>query len=187
MKPSPLQLKWVTYPAASYDIVEDYEGSGVVAIPAVVEASIRFSMEGDHLAYLKVSSAPDGVSVPYSFEITVVAAWSFDLVQARSEYKPRHIQSLPPMLAVNVARILYSGAREFLAILTSRGTYGAATLDSLLLEPQDVRITSDESPEVILKNLFKASKDELKKFNISAEQAPAQQTKSRTKKEQLKQ
>lgn len=168
MKPSPLQLKWVTYPSASYETVEDFEAERNPAIPADVEADVNYSLQGEHLAFLRISSSDSStVSLPYRFSVTVVASFSFDLEIARREYTPKTAAGLAPILAVNVARILYAGAREQLAMMTARAPHGPAMLDSIMLEPRDVKIHSPGAkPDVVLQHVFGASDEELE--NIKA-------------------
>jgi preprotein translocase subunit SecB len=163
MKTSPLQLKWVTYPTVSYETVEDFESERNPAIPAEVEADVSYSLQGDHLAFLKISNEGESaISVPYRFSVTVVAAFSFDLEIARREYNPKAASGLPPILAVNVARILYAGAREQLAMVTARAPHGPAMLDSVMLEPSDVTIRSPGAePEVVLRHVFGATDEEM--------------------------
>jgi hypothetical protein len=170
MKTSPLQLKWVTYPTASYETVEDFEAERNPAIPAEVEADVSYSLQGDHLAFLKISNEGESVvSVPYRFTVTVVAAFAFDLEIARREYNPKAAYGLPPMLAVNVARILYAGAREQLAMITARAPHGPAMLDSVMLEPSDVTIRSPGAePEVVLRHVFGATEDEMEAMKEKA-------------------
>lgn len=182
MKPSPLQLKWVTYPSAQYEIVEDFQGPSAVPTAAKVVAEVTYSLTGEHLAYIEIESDNEAVGVPYRFAVTAVAGFSFDLDIARKEYKPQVIQALPPVLAVNLARILYAGAREHIAMMTARGTFGAAVLDSIMLEPHDVQIKSDAPVEAILKEIFGATVDELRpSVAIDAESTPKPKPKPKPK------
>ena len=84
------------------------------------------------------------------------------------------------MVAVNVARLLYSSAREQLAMMTSRAPYGSLPLKSVLIEPGDVQISSpDAEPAQILETVFQASEDELHRLK---EQRKAEAPKKRRKK-----
>lgn len=161
MKSSPLRLKLVTYPSASYEVRDDFEADEIPVIAADVEAEVKFNLDEDHYVYLKLRSR-DAEPAPYRFSVTVIASFEFDLEIARAEYKPASTSALVQMITVNVARIVFSGAREFLAMMTSRSTYGAAVLDSVLLEPRDLKIVPDPEPMVVLSQLFKAPDDELK-------------------------
>ena len=159
MKPSPLQLRWVTYPSASYEIDEDFEG-GDTTVQASVDVHVGFLTSGDHFVKLTISSS-SATSSAYRFSITALAAFGFDLERAVADYKPRTRGALPPIIAVNMARIVYAGAREYMAMMTSRSTYGAAVLESLILEPSDVHISSDATVEETLKTVFGVQDDEL--------------------------
>lgn len=160
MKPSPLQLKWVTYPAASFEAEDAFEGDTSQPIAATVDASVEYDLDGEHLAYVTITNDPERPS-PYKFSIFAMAQFSFDLERARDNYKPKHASVLPPIIAVNVCRILYAGARDMLSTFTARAPYQSAILDSVLLEPTDVRIRSEVAPAEILARLFGATPDDL--------------------------
>jgi len=162
MKSSPLLLKWVHYPAASYEAAEDYRGGIDAVTPVLVEtAEISYFEDGEHMALLKLSSDHSARPVPYRFSITVVAAFSVDSEIAKQEYRTPYPERLPSIVAVNVARVLYGGAREYIAMMTSRATFGATVLESRLLEPGDIKISSDASPQEIMLKVFALSEEEL--------------------------
>lgn len=161
MKPSPLQLKWVNYPAASYEITDDFDGEAEHVSVADVDAEVTYSNKGHHYAYIKIDGqGGSDTKPPYRFSLTAVAAFTFDLDIAKQEYKAP-AAGLPPIIAVNIARILYAGAREQLAMMTARATYGSTMLESMMLEPKDVRINSDASVEEILREVFLVPEEDL--------------------------
>lgn len=163
MKSSPLLLKWITYPAASYEAMDDYRGGMDAVAPVTLETvQISFFEDGEHMALLKLSSDHSSRPLPYKFAITAVASFSIDGEVAKKEYKTPFPDRLPSITAVNVARVLYSGAREYIAMVTSRATFGATMLESRLLEPSDVAISSDCSPEDIMKKVFLLTDEELR-------------------------
>ncbi|MBB3274284.1 MULTISPECIES: hypothetical protein [unclassified Pseudoxanthomonas] len=166
MKPSPLQLKWVTYPSASFESDDAFDGEPSEPIAATVEASVEYDLDGAHVAYVTIANDPEKKS-PYKFSIFAMAQFSFDLERARENYKPKHVGVLPPIIAVNVCRILYAGARDLLATFTARAPYQSAILDSILLEPTDVKIKSDASPAEIIRQLFGATEEELSVLSAS--------------------
>jgi hypothetical protein len=162
MKPSPLQLKWINYPAASYEISDDFEGPHVDHVSvADVDAEVKYNENGHHYAYIKIDGR-NGLqpAPPYRFSLTAVAGFTFDLEIAKQEYKAPPA-ALAQIIAVNVARILYAGAREQLAMMTARATYGSTMLESMMLEPKDVRVHSDESVETIMRNVFQVPEEDL--------------------------
>lgn len=170
MKPSPLLLKVVTYPSASYELIDDYDGSLDAITPVVIEtASVNYSLDGEHMALLRLKSDHAGRSVPYRFDITAVAVFQLDVQLAKQEYKPRYPEGLPHIVAVNVARVLYGGAREHIAVMTARGTYGQTVLESQLIEPSDVEIGSDASRDAILQKVFQLSEEELSEMHARVE------------------
>lgn len=160
MKSSPLQLKWVTYPSASFEAVEAFDGDQVAPLAAKVEAVVNYDMEGLHTAFVTISD-DESKPGPYKFSMLVVSQFAFDLDRAKETYRPSATRNLPPVIAVNVSRILYSGAREMLSMMTARAPYQAALLDSVLLEPSDVKIRSTVSAEQILETVFKATPEEM--------------------------
>lgn len=161
MKTSPLQLKWLTYPEASYELSTEFDGDTSAPIDVDVDAQVRYALDGAHSAFVCISSKDDAPAA-YKFKVTALAGFSFDLDIAKEAYKPKSATGLPPVIAVNVARVLYSSAREQLAMLTSRAPYSSVMLKSVLLEPRDVEISSpDSSPVEVLREVFRASEEEL--------------------------
>jgi hypothetical protein len=159
MKKSPLQLKWITYPAASFEYLE---GKEAVDDPISVEVSgeVRWDIDRDHSVYLSIKSK-DGGDAPYRFSATAVANFSFDLSEATKHYDPTTAMSLPGMIAVNVARILYSSAREQISIMTARGPAGEAVIETIIIEPRDLVISSNAEPPKILREIFGVSEETL--------------------------
>lgn len=189
MKKSPLRLSWITYPAASYELSEDHKGdiAGEAYVAADVSAEVRYQPEGEHFAYLKLKNREGDSDSPYKFSVHVVASFTFDLEIAKREYRGVPTRGLVPMIAVNVCRILYASAREYLSMITSRATYGTAVLDSILLEPTDVQIESDLAPPDLIQTLFGATEEEVAEFKERlsklGENAP---TTSESKKKNIK-
>lgn len=180
MKSSPLQLKWVNYPSASYETVEDFDGGDVIT-PTKVHAEVGYSLDGDHVALIRISSDNDAKVVPYRFSVAAIAVFNFDLAIALAEYKVP-AKSLPPVIAVNVARILFAGAREHIAMMTARATFGSTVLESVLLEPKDVKIGSEATPEEILRKVFQVDEEELiaLKEKITSSQRPSTEVSKNT-------
>lgn len=161
MKTSPLQLKWVTYPEASYEVNTDFDGDESMPIDVEVDAEVRYSLDGRHSAFVTIKSLDESASA-YRFKVVVIAGFEFDLEIARDAYKPKAASGLPPTIAVNVARVLYSSAREQIAMMTSRAPYSSVVLKSVLLEPRDVTIRSPgASPPEVLREVFGATEEEV--------------------------
>lgn len=167
MKPSPLRLNWVTYPSASYELTDDQDPDTDSPVAADVSAEVKYNPTGEHYAFLRVTSRKEDAPRPYKFSVVAVASFEFDLEIAKREYRSLDAKGLVPMIAVNVSRILYAGVREYLAMITSRATFGAAVLDSTLLEPRDVSIDSDLEPPDLVKTLFGATDEEVSAFRAS--------------------
>lgn len=164
MKPSPLRLNWITYPSASYELTELSDPDTDSPVPGDVTAEVKYNPTGEHYAYLRVESRKEDTPRAYKFAVTAVASFEFDLEIAQREYRSVDAKGLVPMIAVNVSRILYASIREYLAMITSRATFGTTVLDSVLLEPKDVSIESDLSPPDLVATLFGATEKEVTEF-----------------------
>ena len=121
-------------------------------VPTRIKAAVMFTADGLHFADLSLESADDGSSA-YTFSVQVVATFGFDRDIALQSYRCRPVD-LPHILSANVARVLYSGARELLATATGRAPHGPLMIESVLIEPHDVEISSREPMEVILREVF---------------------------------
>lgn len=154
MKASPLRLEWLAYPAASFQaLYREQPACGGVATK--VSASVAYSLDGVHSVELKLSSRDDdAASAAYSFAVEAVAGFTFDLEVARAAYSNSSAESLPRVIAVNMARIVYSSARELLATFTARAPYGSVLIDSVLIGPEDIRVGSNEPEEQVLEKIF---------------------------------
>lgn len=149
MKPSPLQLKWVSYPALRF---EAKPADGTAVIPTRVKARVIYFKDGNHGADLWLESA-EVEDCAYEFSVHAVATFGFDLERAKEAYKSTSL-ALSRVVATNLVRVLYSGARELLATATARAPHGAAMIESVLIEPADVQIGSEDSMAEILRAVF---------------------------------
>lgn len=121
---------------------------------------VRWDKDGDHMISVTVNSKDDGVS-SYKFNAVAIAGFSFDLDGAIAAYRPSNNVQLPTLIGVNVARVVFSGVREHIAMVTARGPTGAVLIESLILEPSDLTIASNEKPSTILREIFKVSEDDI--------------------------
>lgn len=151
MKPSPLQLEPPTYPILSVRSVPDNDKKlSKGPLPIDVSATVLYDSDGTHFAYLSIEQKDD--TFPYLVEIDAFASFSIDVDGCRQAYKTAFN---PEVVAVNIVRILYSGAREMLGLLTSRGPHGGANLPSVMIEPSDVNIEFERDKlDVILAKSF---------------------------------
>lgn len=152
MKPSPLQLEWLIYPAAAFRALATARVD--VVQPVKVTAEVAYHLDQAHSVEITVSSDDDVQDAAYTFAIEAVAAFRFDLALARAAYRNTPPQALPRVIAVNVARIVYSATRELLATFTARAPHGSVLVESVLIGPEDVKIVSVESQEKMLRELF---------------------------------
>lgn len=151
MKPSPLQLEPPIYPTLSVRSVppNDKELSNG-PLPIDVRATVLYDGDGTHLAHLSIEQNDD--TFPYLVEIDVLTSFSIDVEGCQQAYKTAFN---PQVVAVNMARILYSGAREMLGLLTSRGPHGSANLPAVMIEPSDVIVRFERDKlDVILAESF---------------------------------
>lgn len=168
MKKSPLQLDWVVYPSASYEFLEDTEGNGE-PIAVDIRAEVTWDMDKQHMVSLSVKNREDKGSL-YRFNVVTAALFTFDLDVATQYYKPEKTQQLPAIIAVNVCRILFSGAREQIAMMTARGPRGSAMIEGVIIEPSDVKISSTVEPQRILLEVFNVPEETVKAIEKKAKE-----------------
>ena len=152
MKSSPLQLKWVAYPALSFSAIITGEPGAPSSIK--LSAEVRYELDGEHMASVTINSTDDPKR-NFDFSIDAIATFQVDADVARASY------SGPPeqyagAIAVNVIRLLYSSAREMLAVCSARSPIGPIFIETTLIEPKDVSIRSSVKPQEILEKIFKA-------------------------------
>ena len=163
MKPSPLQLEWVSYPALRFEAKPE---DGKTVIPTNVRARVIYYKDGNHGADLWIESA-DTEGCAYEFAVHAVATFGFDLERAKEAYKCASV-TLSRVVATNMIRVLYSGARELLATTTARAPHGVAMIESVLIEPADVQIGSADPMVEILRAVFGADEETLAKIEERA-------------------
>lgn len=153
MKRSPLQLEWITYPSATFEaLLREHPSPG--AQMSHVSARVIYQLDGRHSAELTITAADeDAAGAAYAFKIEALAGFSFSLDEALAAYKVER-NKLPNVMAVNMARILYASAREYLALITSRAPHGGLVLESALIDESDVKIGSVESQAEVMSAVF---------------------------------
>jgi hypothetical protein len=181
MKRSPLQLEWVSYPSASYEYLEDQEAAGPIAVD--LRADVTWDLDGEHMAAVTIKNRED-TGTPYRFNVQAAAIFKFDLDVAIEHYKPSNPLALPGIIAVNVCRILFSGAREQIAMMTARGPSGPVLIEGVVLEPSDLSISSTVEPPRILLEVFKVPTDVVKEIEQRAKEL---QNEAKSKKKTPKQ
>lgn len=184
MKASPLKIKGFEYPVVSVranPLMDPPEGD--LPLMPKVHATVGFSADGKHFAILNAKQTKK--SRHYTFELEAFTVFGIDVEACKACYPNGWT---PNMLAVNVARLLYSGIREVLASVTARAPYGLVTLPSTTLGPEDVHIEFDQPDQrdEILVKFFNFSVERIEALNrrlasIEAESVPAKKNKRSTK------
>lgn len=159
MEQSPLRLEWLVYPSASFKARSHDEDCEITdnIVPADVISSVVYNPDGKHTAELKIWSREEtSAESLYEFSVEAVALFTVDIDRAKKIYLSdgKKADGLPVTVAVNVARILYSSAREFLATFSARGPFGGMLVESVLIGPDDVEIGSTVPKEEILRDVF---------------------------------
>jgi hypothetical protein len=113
---------------------------------------------------MRIGSSENLMPGEYEFHVEVVALFGLDAALARKVYKASSTAGLVPVVAVNMSRILFASAREFLTMITARAPAPALILESVLLEPKDIDIASDLDPADILSKVFGAPEQEVADF-----------------------
>jgi len=156
MKPSPLQLEWLTYPAVSFKANEPSESMKSIC-PAEIDARISYELDGKHGAELDIRSQDDQ-GTQYDFTLEAVASFTIDIELLRQMNSNVGESKLPKLVGVTVARLIYSSAREYLAMLTARAPYGAIMLEANFIGPEDVKVGSATPRDDILAKVFHIEK-----------------------------
>lgn len=171
VKTSPLRIKGFEYPTvcvrASTNFVEDPDLSE--QIPVTVKADVNFDADGKHFAIINVEQTDDKYA--YTFEFEAFTVFEIDAAACKESFSDG---VNPSMLAVNAARLLYSGIRELLASITARAPYGIATLPSTTLGKEDVSIRFEKDKrDEILANFFSYSPEQIEAINKRLKAAKA--------------
>ncbi|GAB2654867.1 hypothetical protein [Arenimonas aestuarii] len=163
MKASPLKIDGLEYPVVSVRATPGVEPPEIdePLIPKV-HASVGFSIDGRHFAIINAKQTKR--SKHYTFELEAFTGFEIDIEACKACYMSGWS---PNMLAVNVARLLYSGVREMLASISSRAPYGPVTLPSTTLGPEDVHIEFQprNKRDEILMEFFNFSAEKIEELN----------------------
>jgi len=144
-RPSPLQLETIFYPTVSYKASHvSADKSPQNPIPVEIHAFVTFREKGNHFAFLSLEQKNENGECPFSLDVTVFCAFDINMDIARKTYPPTNMSSY---IAVNIARILYSGAREVISTTTARSPNGSANIESVLIEKEDVDVAFEGAGE----------------------------------------
>jgi len=178
MKSSPLRLEQPEYPQISVRAVPRIADELIERpLPVTIKAGVTYDADGRHFGHLMLRQLDD--SYPYVVEIDAFCLFSIDTEGCKALKRPFN----PSSVAVNVISILYSGARELLAFVTARTPYGAALLDTSIIEASDVAIGFEEDKVAeILSNIFGMSDEQITAaMSMQSDQTPAAKGKQRKK------
>jgi hypothetical protein len=166
MKLSPLQLDPPEYPIVVAKATPNVdEALHKTPLPIKVSGRVLYDSSGEHFAYISVEQKDE--THPYVLQIDAYAPFKIDIEGCRQAYKAAFN---PEVVAVNVARVLFSGARELLAVVTSRGPWGTANLPTVLIDPSDVEIGFEEGKiEEILTSNFGLSPEVIERAKARAD------------------
>jgi len=176
MKPSPLQLSQIHYPVLEFRANPDATEEQIESsLQIVLESRVRYEADGDHFAGLTITAGDEKAA--YALKIEAFTMFRIDMHGCKEAYK----QSFNPLtIAVNVARLLFSSCREFVATITSRAPYGAAALPSVVIEPSDIALTfEDGNRDQILSDFFGFSEEQLDQLREAIRVRTADKTKKR--------
>jgi len=147
MQRSPLQLEEFFFTDVVVRANAEAEPEVIeVPLPVEVSASIGFDTDGVHSIWLELSQPDEKLA--YTIEVHAFATFKIDQEGCRQLYKKAFN---PAVIGVNVARIVYSSARELIASLTARSAYGTAIIPGMFIEPADVelRFETDKTAEIL--------------------------------------
>jgi hypothetical protein len=179
MKTSPLQLDTPEYPVVEMRAhPHDDQDVLLKTLPVSVDCFTTYDGDGKHFSMVVIQQNDEAFA--YTFDIRVFTTFSVDVAACKENYKSSFN---PAVVAVNVARILYSGARELLATVSCRAPHGAAILPSVMIEPKDVEISfEDGKRDHILKEYFCFTDEMLSEVNaaMAANEAKVKQSKPKS-------
>lgn len=181
MKSSPLRLEQPEYPRISVKAIPKTSPEFMDrALPITITAGVTYDLDGRHFAHLMLRQEDE--SYPYVVEIDAFCLFSIDTDGCKASKRPFN----PSSVGVNVISVLYSSARELLAFVTARAPYGAALLDTAIIEATDVPIGfEDDKVADILSKIFGMS-DEQVSAVIASQESSNTATKSKPRKKQAK-
>lgn len=140
MKRGPFQLQQSEFPTIELRANANIDQKRVSEeLPVSVSGLVSYDGDGIHFAALTIQQ--DSKEYAYSLKIQVFTSFRIDADAARDMFSPYN----PAVVGVNVIRILYSGAREMLAVVSSRAPYGAAVLPTLFIESSDITLEMEEA------------------------------------------
>ncbi|WP_215811988.1 hypothetical protein [Xanthomonas citri] len=147
-------------------------------LPVTVKAQVLYDSDLSHLAYLTIEQNDE--NKPYVVSIQALTTFRIDVESCRETYRggPN-----PELVAVNIARILYAGARELLAMVSSRSPYGSALLPGMTIEPSDVEIMFENGKvDYILEHSFGLDPEKIQAARSRALADPSQPIEDRPRK-----
>jgi len=154
MKPSPLQLNYIVYPKLSVEALPaegDTVASALIESQVSVRARVSYKEDGEHTVIVSITHDETQTPRAYDFAVEVFARFAIDNGIAREVYKG---ERFPVDAAIDVSRVLFSGARELLATVSARSPYGALSLPSVILGLPDVSIRFERDPADLVPALF---------------------------------
>ena len=182
MKPSPLQLDAPFYPLVSVKSIPAPDHQRSEPLPISLIANVAYAADGDHAAFLEIRQ--ENKKFPYVIELQVFSLFRLDSEGCKEAYK-EHFN--PATVAANVARMLYSGAREMLATVSARSPYGPANIPSLIIEPSDIEIEfEDDAFEIVLERDFCLRKDMIESLKSEMEKVSSENSRQEKAKKSKK-
>lgn len=130
---SPLRLEGCLYDRVSVEAVEDYTPTGTVGLSGNVEVTVAGDVGEEGLwvvgLTVHVRRPDDGPPPPYEIDVRMQGQFRLEADDpALSDDETERV------VTVNGAGLLYSGMRELVALITSRGPW-----DEVLLPTVDFR------------------------------------------------
>lgn len=185
MKLSPLQLDTPQYPVVSIRTTPGVASELIDApLPVSVRAQVLYDSDLSHLAYLTIEQNDE--TQPYVVSIQALTTFRIDIERCREAYK---IAPNPEIVAVNIARILYAGAREMLAMVSSRAPYGSAMLPGMTIEASDIDIRFETGKvDYILEHSFGLDPEKIQavRQRALADQSQAEEKKAAAPRKRVK-
>lgn len=143
MRPSSLQLEWYFVDELSFSTQPDYNDERDVTIKAEdLKVKVHFFdvLDDPQAQGIELEiELPDSRESKFPYWFYVVLVGGFKLTKAT---EPRLAEG---MLAINGPSMLYSAARELIALVTGRGPVGPIVLPSITFAPPPTKLAKSAS------------------------------------------
>lgn len=125
-------------------------------LPLSLAANMTLSKDGNHFAMVFLSQ--ESKDYAYTFEVQAFA--TFRLERGNEEIEVQTALN-PADVVLNVARLLFSSARELLNIVSSRAVHGPIVLPTFNIQPSDIDVEFEGDRFEVLRTQFGMTEEQI--------------------------